>query len=53
MDWLKEKEFCKVLMVIYMKVIGEIIKKKEKEFFILLMVIFVKVIGEMVKWKEK
>ena len=39
--------------VIYMKVNGEIIKKKEKEFIIIKVVLDMKVIGEMVKKKEK
>ena len=57
MDYQKEKEFFMVLMVIAMKVNGEMIKKKEKEFFIGIMnlgkVIDMKEIGEIIKKKEK
>ena len=52
----KEKEFFMVIMVIDMKVIGEIVNKKEKVFIIIIMspgkVIDMKVIGGMVKKKE-
>ena len=48
MEKQKEKEFGMVIMVIDMKVNGEIIKKKEKEFFIIKKVaIDMKVNGEM------
>ena len=39
MDSQKEKEFIIGMMVIDMKVIGEMINKKEKEFIIIMMVI--------------
>ena len=44
MDYQKEKELGMVMMVIDMKVNGEMITKKEKEFIIIMMVIDMKVI---------
>ncbi len=48
MEKQKEKEFGMVIVVIDMKVNGEIIKQKEKVFIIIMMVIDMKEIGEMV-----